>query len=115
MKNTRMIKKNYEFKNVLSKGKFYIGKQVSIYVLENHKNVNVIGIAVSIKSCGAVLRNHIKRLIRENYRLLKDNLKQGYDIVFLWNKKLQPKDANFHIIKNDLEKMLKKADLLNNE
>ena len=115
MRKLNTLKKNYEFKNVLSKGKFYIGKQISIYILKNNLKTNVIGIAVSTKECGAVQRNRIKRLIRENYRLIKNNLKEGYDIVFLWNKKLQPKDANFHIIKNDLEKMLKKADLLNNE
>ena len=94
MRKIKTLKKNYEFKNVLSKGKFYIGKQISIYVLKNNKKINVIGVAVSIKQCGAVKRNRIKRLIRENYRLVKNNLKQGYDIVFLWNKKLQPKDAN---------------------
>ena len=37
MRKIKTLKKNYEFKNVLSKGKFYIGKQVSIYVLKNRK------------------------------------------------------------------------------
>ena len=83
MRKIKTLKKNYEFKNVLSKGKFFVGKQVSVYVLKNRKNINVIGIAVATKKCGAVLRNRIKRLIRENYRILKNDLKQGYDIVFL--------------------------------
>lgn len=112
MRKIKTLKKNYEFKNVLSKGKFYIGKQISIYVLKNKKNTNVIGIAVSTKTCGAVLRNRIKRLIRENYRLIKDDLKRGYDIVFLWNKKGEAKEANYYIIKNDINKLLKKAELL---
>ena len=101
MRKIKTLKKNYEFKNVLSKGKFFIGKQVSIYVLKNKKKCNVIGIAVSTKACGAVSRNRIKRLIRENYR-----------IIFLWNKKNEPKDANYYVIKNDIEKLLKKAELL---
>ena len=112
MRKIKTLKKNYEFKNVLSKGKFYLGKQISIYVLNNYKKVNVIGIAVSTKQCGAVKRNYIKRLIRENYRLQKNNLKQGYDIVFLWNKKVRPEDANFYIIKKDMEILLRKAELL---
>ena len=112
MRKIKTLKKNYEFKNVLSRGKFYIGKQVSIYVLKNNKESNVIGIAVSTKKCGAVLRNRIKRLIRENYRLIKNNLKQGYDIVFLWTKKGEPKEANYYIIQNDLIKAFKKANLL---
>lgn len=112
MRKIKTLKKNYEFKNVLSKGKFYIGKQVSIYVLKNRKKTNVIGIAVSTKGCGAVLRNRIKRLVRENYRLIKNDLKQGYDIVFLWNKKGEAKEANYYIIKNDIVKLLQKAELL---
>ena len=35
MKRISTLKKNYEFKNVLSKGKFYIGNQVIIYILKN--------------------------------------------------------------------------------
>ena len=113
MRKIKTLKKNYEFKNVLSKGKFYIGKQISIYVLKNNKKINVIGVAVSIKQCGAVKRNRIKRLIRENYRLVKNNLKQGYDIVFLWNKKGEVDEDNYYIIKSDMEKIFKKAELFN--
>lgn len=115
MRKIKTLKKNYEFKNVLSRGKFYIGKQISIYVLKNSKNINTIGIAVSIKKCGAVQRNRIKRLIRENYRLIKNELKQGYDIVFLWNKKGEANKADYHIIENDMKKLLSKANLLNSD
>ena len=112
MRKIKTLKKNYEFKNVLKRGKFYIGKQISIYVLRNNKKSNVIGVAVGIKQCGAVKRNGIKRLIRENYRLIKDDLRQGYDIVFLWNKKGESEEADYYIIKNDIIKLLQKANLL---
>lgn len=111
MRKIKTLKKNYEFKNVLSRGKFYIGKQISVYVLKNKKKINVIGIAVSTKQCGAVQRNRIKRLIRENYRLIKNNLKQGNDIVFLWNKKGEVKEANYYTIEKDMLNLLKKAKL----
>ena len=83
-----------------------------IYIVKNHKKINVIGIAVSTKECGAVQRNRIKRLIRENYRLIKNNLKEGYDIVFLWNKKERANEANYYIIKEDMQKIFKKSKLL---
>ena len=112
MRKIKTLKKNYEFQNVLSKGKFYIGKQITIYISKNKLNENRIGIAISTKVCNAVKRNRIKRLIRENYRLIKNNLKQGNNIVFLWNKKDIVENASFNIIKNDMNILLKKAGLL---
>ena len=106
------LKKNYEFENVLKKGKFYIGKQITIYITCHKDNVNKFGIAISRKTCKAVRRNHIKRKIRENYRLIENQLKKGHHIVFLWNKKVEVKQANFHVIKKDMEKLLSKAGLL---
>mgnify|MGYP005906878085 FL=1 len=41
MKKTKILKKNYEFKNVLSKGKFFVGKYVTIYI-KNNKNLPLI-------------------------------------------------------------------------
>ena len=37
MKKTEMLKKNYEFKTVLSKGKFYKGVEIEIFILKNNK------------------------------------------------------------------------------
>lgn len=112
MRKIKTLKKNYEFQNVLSKGKFYIGKQITIYVTKNKLEENVIGIAVSTKTCHAVKRNRIKRLIRENYQLLKKDLKKGYNIVFLWNKKDLVENASFYKIQNDMIQLLKRANVL---
>lgn len=95
MRKIKTLKKNYEFQNVLTKGKFYIGKQITIYIAENKRQINQIGIAISKKTCNAVKRNHIKRKIRENYRLIQNKLKQGYNIVFYGIKKCQLKRLIF--------------------
>ena len=112
MKKMKTLKKNYEFQNVLNKGKFYIGKQITIYIAENKQLTNKFGIAISKKTCNAVKRNYIKRKVRENYRLIQNQLKQGYNIVFLWNKKVLVEQIDFHIIESDMEKLFKKAGLL---
>ena len=112
MKKIATLKKNYEFKNVIQKGKFYIGKQIIVYLVPNHIDKNVLGIAIYTKLAKAVKRNRVKRLIRENYRVINRNLKQGYNIVFLWNKKEDIANANFYKIKEDMQYIFSKNGLL---
>ena len=115
MKSILTLKKNYEFKNVLYKGKSYYGNQIIVYINKNKKEKNILGIAINTKLCKANKRNKLKRLIRENYRLVNKFLKQGYNIVFLWNKKTDIKQADYFIIKKDMENIFKKAKMLKNE
>ena len=108
MKKTVMIKKNYEFKTVLSKGKCYRGKLIDIFIRKNNKNINQLGIAVSKKAGNSVKRNKIKRLIRENYRINENSLSVGYNIVVLWKKDLFFNNFNFFDVENDFKNIIKK-------
>lgn len=83
--------------------------------MENKEPVNLLGIAVSKKAGNSVYRNKIKRLIRENYRLLEKNIKIGNRFVILWNKKLDKHEADFNIIKEDMKNIFKKANILEEE
>ena len=113
MKKTKMIKKNYEFKNVLSKGKYYSGAYIEAFIKkENKKDFNFLGIAISSKICKAVKRNHIKRLIKESYYFYENNIKTGYKIIFLWKKKISIEKATFENIKNDMKKIFENSEIL---
>ena len=111
VKKINTLKKNYEFNHVLRKGKFYVKKQIIVYIKNNKIDKNRIGIAINTKLCNAVKRNHLKRLIRESYYKNKDLLKKGYDIVFLWNKNTNIEIADYHQIKEEMENIFKQADL----
>ena len=113
MKKTKILKKNYEFRKVMRSGAFYSGRYISAYVLKN-KNTNCfLGLAVGVKVGKAYQRNRIKRLLRENYNLLEDNILDGYSIVFLVKKcNTNVNDINFNNIKQDMKKILNDAKLI---
>ena len=113
MKKTMKLKKNYEFKRVLTKGKYYSGKCLDIFVKEqNDKTMNYIGVAIGVKIANAVKRNRIKRLISENYRIMEQELKTGYNIVFLWKKKVNIENATFFNIQEDMTNIFERVGIL---
>lgn len=112
MKKTDMLKKNYEFKNVLSKGKCYFGKYLIIYIIKENTISSKIGIAVSKKTAIAVKRNQIKRWIRESYRIYERQIKNNCRIVFMLKKNIDLKEIDFWKIKNDIEINFKKAGII---
>lgn len=115
MKKILTLKKNYEFRYILNKGKVYYGNQIIVYINKNKSNNNILGIAINTKLGKAVIRNRVKRLIRENYQIINNHLNQGYNIVFLWNKKTNIKQADYFEIKKDMQNIFKKAKMLNYE
>lgn len=113
MKKTKMMKKNYEFRNVLSKGNYYSGKYIEAFIKKNNKEkINLLGIAISVKIAKAVKRNHIKRLIRENYYFYEDIIKSGYQIIFLWKKKVDIRNSTYSNIKKDMKAIFDKAKII---
>ena len=112
MKKTVMLKKNYQFKKVLSKGKYYSGEFIEALILENNKSQNFLGIAVNTKLGSAVKRNHLKRLFREAYYFLEESIKEGQEVVFLWKKKQSIENATYKNIKKDMQHIFDKAKIL---
>ena len=115
MKKTKMLKKNYEFKTVLSKGKFFIGKEIGICILKNNRKRNLLGIAIGTKNGKAFQRNRAKRIIRECYSSFENNIKDGNSIVILMNKKFDIKNIKFSEVLKDIENIFLKAEILKKE
>lgn len=110
-----MIKRRHEFKKLFSKGKVIYNKNLTFYCIANKLDINQLGIAVSKKSGNAVERNRIKRLIRENYKILEQKLSTGYNILFSVNKKCEIEKINFYDVKKEMEYSLKKSEIWNGE
>ena len=77
------LKKNNEFRTIYKKGRYKAGKYLVMYVMPNKKDINRIGITTGKRFGNSVQRNRMKRIIRESYRLSRDRMKMGYDIIFM--------------------------------
>ena len=80
------LKKNQDFRNVYENGKSYADKYLVMYVLENNKNINRLGISASKKVGNSVVRHRFARLVRESYRLHENIFNSGLDIVVVARK-----------------------------
>ncbi|MEK7814172.1 MAG: ribonuclease P protein component, partial [Candidatus Desantisbacteria bacterium] len=75
--------------------------------------VRRVGIVAGKKVGGAVKRNRAKRLLREAYRLNKNKLVQGLDIVLVAKKMIT--NLTFHEVEKNLLYIFKKANILRKE
>lgn len=112
MIKTYSIKDDKDFQNLINKGKWYGGEFLSLYVLDNKKELNFIGLGVSKKVGNAVKRNYVKRIIRESYKNIEKDIKYGFNLFFVCKNKANFDDINYELIYNDIVYLLKKAGLL---
>lgn len=91
------LRKNMEFKRVYSGGKNYWNRNLILYVRKNGLPNSRIGITITKKIGNAVVRNRIRRRIKEIYRLKLGNIKNGYDLILI------PKKNVIDISYKDLE------------
>lgn len=111
-KNNRLQKKK-DFAEVIKRGR---GAGGEFLVLKSRKRQDTvqksrIGFVVSKKvSKKAVVRNKVKRRLREAVRLFLPQLKKGYSIVFFAKPAIT--EQEFGEIKDEVGQLLKRASLL---
>ncbi len=101
------LKRNYEFKKVFNKGKSIVDRLVVVYFIKTTFDENRLGIVVNKKIGNAVVRNRVKRRIKECYRNYEERIKKGYNIVIV--SRVKASEASYKDINIALGKALKKS------
>ncbi len=110
MSSPDSIRKNKVFKKVYEKGRYFAEEYLVLYILKNDELSNKVGYSVSKKIGNSVVRNRVKRLMKENFRKICDDLKTGYYIVFC--ARVKSRNADYYGIENSMKKALKRAKLI---
>jgi ribonuclease P protein component len=104
------LKKNYEFKKVYSEGRYYVEKYLVMYLIKNNSDVNRVGFSVSKKVGNSVVRNRLRRYMKEVYRHKSGSVKLGFDMVF--TGRVGSAEADFRAIENNMLSVLRRAKLI---
>ena len=106
------LKKNREFNDVYNNGKSYATSNLVLYILSAPKNDNNrYGLSVSKRIGNAVVRNKIKRRLREIIREFEKKFNfKSYDIIFIARNPVV--DLNYKQIKRDVKILYKKSGLI---
>lgn len=83
MKAAVTLKKNHEFRRLYQKGASAVAGSMVLYCRKNRLGHNRLGVTVSVKLGGAVVRNRARRRLREVYRLNSPRLAQGWDLILV--------------------------------
>lgn len=103
-KNYR-LKKNKDFRTAYKKGKTFFSPSIVMYAFNSNSSNLRIGFTVSKKVGKAVVRNRVKRKMREICRLNLHKLKDGYDIIFVAKPSIITK--SYQEISKDINRLLK--------
>jgi len=105
------LRQEKDFARVHHTGRFFGQQFLAVKVVANNLDASRFGFLVGIKvSKKAVVRNKVKRRLREIVRLKLDKIKPGYDIVVMVKPEIAEKD--YQEIDVAISGALEKAGLL---
>jgi ribonuclease P protein component len=93
---------------VYESGRAFAENLLVIKILANSLDTTRVGFSVTKDIGKATVRNRVKRLLKENVRLL--GIKDGWDIVFIARRGIV--DADYHKLHSVIVKLLRRAGLL---
>lgn len=112
-KKYRLIKRE-DFSKVYRFGKSVANRQFVLYVMKRHDTEEFrLGISVSKKVGNAVVRNRIKRLIKEIVRGNRSKIPEHYDLIIIARK--PSVDMEYDQMEKSIMHILRKSSLSKKE
>ena len=108
MKYTVSLKENRVFRRLYAKGRSAVSPTMVLYCRKNGRRENRLGLTTGTKLGHAVVRNRVRRRLREIYRLQEHRLSPGYDIVV----RVRAVYSRYAELERDFLRLAKKLQLL---
>lgn len=113
IKRENRLKKNKHFNYIYKHGSWYKMPDLSLVYIKTKVKPFQVGFSVSSKLGKAVVRNKLKRRMREIFNSLVPVIDRRYNYIFVAKEGL--KDKDFYQIKEEMLSIIKKAGLLNED
>jgi ribonuclease P protein component len=91
LKKTERITSNNEFRFVFRLGQKIRTSSFEIRMVKTREKLSRLGISMSRAVGTAVFRNHLKRLVREWFRMNKIKWQQAMDMIFILRRRTEKK------------------------
>ncbi len=88
LSKSKIFRGKREFSVVYNRGRSYANSRLVLYVMRSSELEGRVGFAAGKKLGCAAVRNRIKRLLREAYRLTQHEIDSEYAIILVGRKKL---------------------------
>lgn len=104
-KSARVIRRK-DFRRIYSRGSRASGKDITVVALRRPIEGHRVGLSVSKANGCAVIRNKIKRIFREAFRLERPTLPGQYDVVLI--PRVHPEKYHLDDVRHELRRLLKR-------
>ncbi|GAB4535145.1 MAG: ribonuclease P protein component [Anaerolineae bacterium] len=112
MERKYRLRLNADFQRVRQKGQSWVNRLTVLCALPNGLEHSRFGFAVSKRIGKAVVRNRVRRRMREAVRLCRSSIADGWDLVFIARPAIR--HATYAEIVKAIEDNLRKANLYEN-
>ena len=113
MEHTVSLKENHLFRRAYNRGKSAADSRLALYVRRNGRRNSRLGLTVSTKVGCAVVRNRVRRRLREIYRLHEEQVLGGRDVVVV--ARVRAASSDYRQLERSFLRLADKLELLKKE